>query len=231
MRRIQMISVVIALSVRCVFLAADEPAAPVLKRANEIVIPKLTVRDVSVRRAVHAIRVLSVQASPDGMGINVIVDLKKSRTPVKIPDGLDEELSIRIQNLIRGTLPHHPYRRRRKLTLGLHDVPVLDAVKYVSTLANLSWRMQGDTIIVGYSQEHLEVRVYKLRSEFFGSLARTTRETKGETNEVVVSLNEVKGGLEAELIIERRLFMIIGGAEKFASFEELASDWIEETYK
>ena len=119
--------------------------AGIMKKLNEIIIPEINYREAVVSDVITFLSEESRRLDPEKVGVNIVLSggLTAPTTPAPTP-----------------TTPPTPAEGQpsatagseglegRKITLSLRDVPLIDALKYVTTLADLKYRVESSAVIV-----------------------------------------------------------------------------------
>jgi hypothetical protein len=117
-----------------------DPAAPMIARAEALIIPKLELQEVTIFQAVETVRALARQVDPAGLGVPISVQLlteiaenPASNTGPVIPGP---------EMIPKPSAPAGSFGpvsiQESRITVSLANVPVAEALRYVANLAGLS---------------------------------------------------------------------------------------------
>lgn len=114
--------------------------AGIMKKLNEIIIPEINYREAVVSDVITFLSEESRRLDPEKVGVNIVLSggLTAPSTLAPTPAPPPAE----------GQPPASEGLEGRKITLSLRDVPLIDALKYVTTLANLKYRVESSAVIV-----------------------------------------------------------------------------------
>lgn len=102
-------------------------ASPTLKKAHGIILPKIEFREATLAEALDFLRAKAKELDPDKSGVNIVL------TP-----GID---TVRL-----GNTDMRPADAR--ITMSLTNVPLDDAVRYVTGLAGLKLRVEPNALVL-----------------------------------------------------------------------------------
>ncbi|HUJ10050.1 MAG TPA: tetratricopeptide repeat protein [Verrucomicrobiae bacterium] len=122
--------------------------AALTEKLNKIIIPEVNYREAVVSDVITFLSEESRRLDPDRVGVNIVLSAGVSApavapTPTPTPPAAG------------GAAENPPLpptgaetQEGRKITLSLRDVPLIDALKYVTTLADLKYRIDPSAVIV-----------------------------------------------------------------------------------
>jgi general secretion pathway protein D len=127
----------------------------ITKKLNDIIIPEINYREAVVSDVITFLSDESRRLDPAKIGVNIVLSSgvaapSVTATPVPAaptppgPPGAAAEAAAAAQAAAGGT----EGLEGRKITLSLRNVPLIDALKYVTTLADLKFRVESSAVIV-----------------------------------------------------------------------------------
>ncbi len=120
----------------------------IVRKLNEIIVPEINYREAVVSDVITFLSDESRRLDPDKVGVNIVLgggiatSTGGPATPPAAPPpapGAPPEA---------GTAGPAGEVEGRKITLSLRNVPLIEALKYVTTLANLKYRVESSAVIV-----------------------------------------------------------------------------------
>ncbi|BCX50109.1 serine/threonine protein kinase with TPR repeats [Haloferula helveola] len=135
-----------------------------LQKLNEIVIPEVDFKNVSVAEALDTLKAKALEADPSGEGINLFL-----KTPDRLPEndmelGGGSEADSRISEL------------------RLRNVPLGEALNYVAEASRMRWFADDHSVVVKPATEageDLQTRTFEVAPDFIARLATETESTAG----------------------------------------------------
>ncbi len=119
--------------------------AEILKKLNGIVIPEINYRDAVVSDVITFLSEESRRLDPEKVGVNIVLSSGLTAptpsgvpAPSAAPPAEGQPPAPTATEAVEG----------RKVTLSLRSVPLIDALKYVTTLAGLKYRIESTAVIV-----------------------------------------------------------------------------------
>ena len=118
----------------------------IIKKLNDIIIPEINYREAVVSDVITFLSEESRRLDPEKAGVNIVLSSgvsapSPSAAAAPAPPGGGTEG--------QGTSPSGSEGvEGRKITLSLRNVPLIDALKYVTTLAELKYRVDSSAVIV-----------------------------------------------------------------------------------
>lgn len=215
--------------VACVY-AVESPAdkgVETVRRLNAIVIPELKFQGESLLEAAKSLTELSALYSKDGTRITFVVTNEPLKAMVKVPVDYDEELRTTIEDMRKSAWPDMPIADQivgtnRSVTLHLRQVPLIEAIEYVTALAGANYRIENDRVLLGHTAMRLEARAYKYQKKEFDRV---------DDIKVYSSVSGYKYSSSFRTIPERKLLVILNTAENLERFEKLTGGADLEPYK
>jgi general secretion pathway protein D len=144
---------------------AEAPAGPIirdalrqqsiLKKLNEIIIPEVNYREAVVSDVITFLSEESRTLDPEKMGVNIVLSsgigvptLKPTTpaAPTAPPTTTGAEATPTTP--VGAATAETGESFGQKVTLSLRNVPLIDALKYVTTLAGLKYRIEPSAVIV-----------------------------------------------------------------------------------
>jgi general secretion pathway protein D len=120
--------------------------AETMRKMNEIIIPEINFRDAVIADVVNFLSQESRRLDPQKNGVNILLGAGAAApatpapaTPVPAPDAAAAPAPAPVPAPDAGP---------RRITLALHNVPLLDALKYVTSLAGLKYRVEANAVLV-----------------------------------------------------------------------------------
>jgi general secretion pathway protein D len=120
--------------------------AALTKKLNEIIIPEINYREAVVSDVITFLSEESRRLDPQKAGVNIVLSAGVAAppsTPTPTPPA-----GGATGTGTGGETPPSSEVEGRKITLSLRDVPLIDALKYVTTLAELKYRIEPSAVIV-----------------------------------------------------------------------------------
>jgi general secretion pathway protein D len=157
----------------------------IVRKLNEIIVPEINYREAVVSDVITFLSDESRRLDPDKVGVNIvlgggIVAPTGPATPPAAPPaapGAAPEAGLPgggNGNEVEG----------RKITLSLRNVPLIEALKYVTTLANLKYRVESSAVIVlpiDAPSGEMVTRVYPVNPGAFSASVEVTNYTAATT--------------------------------------------------
>jgi general secretion pathway protein D len=121
----------------------------ILRKLNEIIVPEINYREAVVSDVITFLSDESRRLDPEKIGVNIVLGGGiTAPTGPAVPPAAPPPAP--------GTTPPEPGTapgagneiEGRKITLSLRNVPLIEALKYVTTLANLKYRVESSAVIV-----------------------------------------------------------------------------------
>ncbi len=162
--------------------------AQITAKLNKIIIPKIEFRDATIREAIDYLKAksrdLDTDADPQRRGVNIVLKLESGyRAPASTPaasggpviPGLEAPAAVdtvsAAPSVEPGTTP---------ITLSLSNVPMIEALKYITSLANLKFKIEPYAVsVVPLSQptDDLITKQYQVSPSFISGAAASTGDT------------------------------------------------------
>ena len=144
---------------------ADQPAPPsssaqlldltgaVERKLERIILPRLEFKDATIREAVDYLRLKSVELDPDEpkTGVNIVLNVNRETLD---SIAADPNLNSRI-------------------TVSLTNVPLIEALRYVTGLAYLRFKVELDAVVIcppAMSSDVILARAWKIRPDLIPNL-------------------------------------------------------------
>jgi len=177
------------------------------RRTRQIMIPKVELKDATLNQAVDFLSTQSAKQSPDGDAIRFSINLDAA--PLIMPSNIDGEIRERIQNLYQR-VPRCDPQTNRTVTVSLRNVPLLDAVRYLSSLFLLKTHLRPDGVEVGCPR--IEAKVYEVRPELFD------RTTNGKATKYLSETG--KFIYPSEILTNRMLLIQLGDEDELDEIKD-----------
>jgi general secretion pathway protein D len=132
--------------------------AEIVKRLNEIIFPEIRFEDANITQVVGFLSDESRKLDKTGTGVNIVlgagVTSGASTPTAAVPapampttPGGESENAPPPEAFAPATAPA-PTAGGRPITLSLRKVPMIDALKYITTLANLKYRIEPNAVVI-----------------------------------------------------------------------------------
>lgn len=137
------------------------------EKMADIVIPSLEFRQANIVDVVNFLRDASAASDPDGMGINILLNLGVGEEEESVEDNMTSDLNedFGFQETKKSSLPN--------ITLTLRNVTLLDAVKYITEIAGLRYRLEDRVVIITRADVavgQIMTRLYPVQPSFMDIL-------------------------------------------------------------
>jgi general secretion pathway protein D len=157
----------------------------IVRKLNEIVVPEINYREAVVSDVITFLSDESRRLDPDKVGVNIVLGggIAAPRGPAVPPTA---------PPVAPGTAPDTGQPgagnageiEGRKITLSLRNVPLIEALKYVTTLANLKYRIESSAVIVlpiDAPSGDMVTRIYPVNPGAFQASVEVTNYTAATT--------------------------------------------------
>ncbi|HEY3899941.1 MAG TPA: hypothetical protein VGM54_15140 [Chthoniobacter sp.] len=217
-------------------------------KLERLVIPELTLREATVREAIDFIHKKSVEldvgSPPNDRGVRMLLKLEPSAPPgvPGIPGIPGLESSNRNPPIPGSTMNPSDVR----ITVSLTNIPVIEALKYVTGLANLKFKIEPDAVSIVPLSEPTDVLVTKewkispdliprtpgagaLSAPAFGGAADTTRggvglvDRESAKNWLIANGVQFNGGASAIYIVKSSRLIVRGTQDQLDLIDQLVS--------
>jgi general secretion pathway protein D len=124
----------------------------IIKKLNEIIIPEVNYREAVVSDVITFLSDESRTLDPEKVGVNFVLSSGIGATPT--PKAAAAPTAAPTAPGAEAAAPAAPAAEAgaesfgQKITLSLRNVPLIDALKYVSTLASLKYRIESSAVII-----------------------------------------------------------------------------------
>jgi len=154
----------------------------IVRKLNEIIVPEINYREAVVSDVITFLSDESRRLDPDKVGVNIVLGGGIAAptgpaippiAPPPGPGGVAPEVggpSAGNAGEVEG----------RKITLSLRNVPLIEALKYVTTLANLKYRVESSAVIVlpiDAPSGEMVTRIYPVNPGAFSASVEVTNYT------------------------------------------------------
>ncbi|MGD0060425.1 MAG: hypothetical protein ABSD58_13500 [Verrucomicrobiia bacterium] len=123
----------------------------IIKKLNEIVIPEVNYREAVVSDVITFLSDESRTLDPEKVGVNIVLSSGIAGPPAKTgPTPRTAAPTAPGAEAAAAEAPtgETPESFGQKITLSLRNVPLIDALKYVTTLAGLKYRIESSAVII-----------------------------------------------------------------------------------
>jgi len=158
--------------------------APITAKINSIKIPRLDLKDATIREAIEFLVQKSRTLDPEKEGVNIVLKLDSAggsggfSAPVTPPPPAE----VGIPGLDAPTLetpdatmpaPSMSGGADTRITVNLNNVPLIEAIKYITNLANLRYKIEPFAISIlpiGGVAEDMFIKEWSVPPDFIGRL-------------------------------------------------------------
>ncbi len=145
--------------------------ASITKKLNEIIIPTVKFDNVTIREAIDFLKRKSIDLDPEKKGVNIVLQLDAGpgAPAVAVPDaaappapgipgipGVPDAAPA-----LPGAAPGGAVSAETRITLSLAQIPLIEALKYVTSLSNLKYKIEPFAVSVVPSYVSVDVLVTK----------------------------------------------------------------------
>lgn len=196
---------------------------------SQLVLSEINLREATLSNVLEYVR--ERVKNEHGVELEIIVDLKPPSVEVSEPSGMDDEeqrvmrqLETEVRNRRAKSLAAAKPSSDRKLTLSLRNIPVCDALAYITQVSGvgLTCMRRGHPSTLGRPSIQMVGRVYKIRPEGWKELERILKSERqrqeAAENGVFFDFAEMSTPYAYSLLPERRLVLAIDS--DLASFEK-----------
>ena len=145
--------------------------ARIQRKLERIIIPKLEFKEATIREAVDYLKKKSLELDPDEpkTGVNIVLKLE-SGPSVAVPEPPAAPAPGGIPGLDAGAAPAAPLGSPggAPITVSLSNIPMIEALKYVTNLANLKFKVEPFAVSIVPLSANTEVvitREWKVRPD------------------------------------------------------------------
>lgn len=130
--------------------ASGTQTTAIMQKLSEIIIPEINFRDAVIADVVNFLSQESRRLDPQKIGVNILLGagVESPATPVPaapvVPavPAAPEVAAPAAPAAVPGT------GGERRITLSLHNVPLIDALKYTTSLAGLKYRIEASAVLI-----------------------------------------------------------------------------------
>ncbi len=117
--------------------------AEIMRKLNEIIFPEINFREAVISDVVNFLSEQSRKLDPEKTGVNIVLGagVAEASSPEAPPAATEPGQPA------AATPPASP-EGGRKITLNLRNVPMIDALRYITSLANLKFRMESSAVLI-----------------------------------------------------------------------------------
>ncbi|MBU0679779.1 MAG: hypothetical protein KJ626_16885 [Verrucomicrobia bacterium] len=141
---------------------SETPAQRLQQKMREITIPSIEFRSANIQDVVSFLVDASVAQDTEGVGVNVILNLNLPSGAVSSPpsggdlgqaspwgaDTADEFGSLFEEESAGGDVGGGGFSSIPTITLNLRRITLIDAIKYITEVANLKYRIEDNAVII-----------------------------------------------------------------------------------
>src|ERR1035437_2188554 len=122
----------------------------IVRKLNEIIVPEINYREAVVSDVITFLSDESRRLDPDKVGVNIVLGggLAAPTGPPPPRPAPPAAPGAAAEAGPAGGAGNAGEVEGRKITLSLRNVPLIEALKYVTTLANLKYRVESSAVIV-----------------------------------------------------------------------------------
>ena len=158
----------------------------ILRKLNEIIVPEINYREAVVSDVITFLSDESRRLDPEKIGVNIVLGggIAAPSGPAVPPAAPPPAPGAAPET---GTAPgagNAGEVEGRKITLSLRNVPLIEALKYVTTLANLKYRVESSAVIVlpiDAPSGDMVTRIYPVNPGAFRASVEVTNYTAATT--------------------------------------------------
>ena len=155
----------------------------IVRKLNEIIVPEINYREAVVSDVITFLSDESRRLDPDKIGVNIVLGggiaapsgpATPPPAPPAAPGAPGAEAGPGAGAGTAGEV------EGRKITLSLRNVPLIEALKYVTTLANLKYRVESSAVIVlpiDAPESAMVTRIYSVNPGAFRASVEVTNYT------------------------------------------------------
>lgn len=171
-----------------VIVQSDQSAtgtARIQRKLTTIIIPKLEFREATIREAVEYLKRRSVELDvtepdPSQKGVNIVLKLESSGGAIPVvPEVVPAAPAIPGLEALPGAVPAAPVAivpgvdpNAARITISLNNIPLIEALKYITELAGLKFKVEPYAVYIvpqGTPTEVLLTKEYKVPPGFISS--------------------------------------------------------------
>lgn len=153
-----------------------------VKKLNDIIIPEINFRDAVIADVISFLSTESRKLDKNGTGVNIVMSASLAGgAPTPAPPALPPtpEAAAGGEPVPAATEPPATAGGARKITLSLKNVPMIDALKYVTSLAGLKYRIEPSAVLIlplNEPEQDLVVRTYPVLPGVIGEEISKSKE-------------------------------------------------------
>ena len=171
-----------ALGAGGVITASIMKKAQITKKLDEIIFPEISFREAVISDVVNFLSDESRKLDPEKVGVSIVLGTgiggaaAPTPSPVSTPAPVVPPSGPGVES-VPGATPTVPVAtagRPSGITLNLRNVPMMEALRYVTTLANLKYRIESSAVLVlpvDAPEPQMETRSYHVNPGVFGTHA------------------------------------------------------------
>ncbi|HIE11795.1 MAG TPA: hypothetical protein EYP62_09285 [Kiritimatiellae bacterium] len=139
------------------------------EKMSKIIIPEIEFRQANIRDVVNFLVEASIAGDPEGHGVNIVLNLPSEAAETEAPPApaLEEELPFFGEEAAPAP-PPAPTEGTLvpSITLNLRRIALLDALKIITEVAGLRYRIEGNVVVitpVGFAAGPIVTRMYPVQ--------------------------------------------------------------------
>ncbi len=125
--------------------ASAARSTAILQKLNTIVIPEINFRDAVITDVVRFLSDESRRLDPDHVGINFVLQLGAEAGAAPLAP---EPVPVAPEGGAPPPPPTPAISGARTITLSLHEIPLIEALKYVTSVAGLKFRVEPSAVLI-----------------------------------------------------------------------------------
>ena len=147
--------------------------AQIVKKLNEIVFPEINFREAVISDVVTFLSEQSRKLDRDKVGVNIVLGGALLAAPQTAPGAAPASSLTPEGTTPPPSTPTTPgaAEATHLITLNLRNVPMIDALGYITTLANLKYRVESSAVVIlplDAPEPGMTTRMYHLNPGVFG---------------------------------------------------------------
>ncbi|MGD0651126.1 MAG: tetratricopeptide repeat protein [Verrucomicrobiia bacterium] len=151
--------------------------AQITKKLDEIIFPEISFREAVISDVVNFLSDESRKLDPEKVGVSIVLQAGIGGAPAPTPSPVSTPAPVESAPGVTPVTPTTPVAtagRPGGITLNLRNVPMIDALRYVTTMANLKYRIESSAVLVlpvDAPEPQMETRSYHVNPGVFGTRA------------------------------------------------------------
>lgn len=167
------------------------------EKMSKIIIPEIEFRQANIRDVVNFLVEASIAGDPEGHGVNIVLNLPGTAAEEVAPPPEPEELPIfGEEELVPAPTPSPAEGAAvPTITLNLRRISLLDALKIITEVAGLRYRIEGNVVViapVGYAAGPIVTRMYPVQPSILDVIIERAQEEERAGEFVAMAGGETK---------------------------------------